>query len=440
MNEVDIINDSCKEVAKIKKLYWIFYNNLTDVQKAKREGQWRIDDIALSGATTFKVFNVDVTDWTWDEDIKLSANGPACGKKISGFMPKLNEFAESYFNEMSRRNLVIAIETFDDSVYLFGGASCKSKFSFSKSINNRNGYNLEFTNEGDESSLIINDTDHFPAPAVITTEAYLDVNGVPFTSILLGNTFDLVVKDSDGVVVGSKVGSEWIVPAGPTLSGVSLQWPTGQQYPSYRTGDEGSRLQAGFFDYTRPLYPLKTAELDMTAGANFWFKLKNALTVNGVSSTTRFVDVDGGQTWSATNDKDRITIDKLTGLGFYRKLADLGGNKNWNTCIDDALSFSTVVNSITYSNWYLISMEEIQAIFGECDENGSGNIIDLISTNVILNKNGGSNSVWTSTTQLNSGGANAYYKGWNPSTYLTVAGKSATIKQIIVFDAKSLIS
>lgn len=78
-------------------------------------------------------------------------------------MPKLNEFAESYFNEMSRRNLVIAIETFDDSVYLFGGASCKSKFSFSKSINNRNGYNLEFTNEGDESSLIINDTDHFPA-------------------------------------------------------------------------------------------------------------------------------------------------------------------------------------------------------------------------------------------------------------------------------------
>ena len=163
MNEVNIINDSCKEIGKIKKLYWIFHNNFVSAQKTKREGQWRIDSIALATGTEFKYFNIDVTDWQWDENIKLSANGPACGKKISGFMPKLNEFAESYFNEMSRRNMVIAIETFDDTVYLFGGTACKTKFTFDKSISGRNGYNLEFTNAGDESSLIINDTDHFPA-------------------------------------------------------------------------------------------------------------------------------------------------------------------------------------------------------------------------------------------------------------------------------------
>lgn len=44
-------------------------------------------------------------------------------------------------------------------------------------------------------------------------DATLDVNGTSFTTIASGGSLDLPVKDDLGVVVGSKVGSEWIVPS-----------------------------------------------------------------------------------------------------------------------------------------------------------------------------------------------------------------------------------
>lgn len=43
--------------------------------------------------------------------------------------------------------------------------------------------------------------------------ATLNVNGVLFTVISSGDTYSLVVKDTDGAVVGEKIGSEYIVPA-----------------------------------------------------------------------------------------------------------------------------------------------------------------------------------------------------------------------------------
>ncbi len=223
-------------------------------------------------------------------------------------------------------------------------------------------------------------------------------------------------------------------------SGVAFYFPLGQEYMSFRTGDEGWRIQNGFYVYTRPVYPAVTAELDTSLGSNYWWRLKSALKVGGVSNVIRFVDVDGGQTWSSTGNKDRITIDKLTGLGFYRLTADLGGAKTWNNAIDGALTFSTVVNGVTYQDWYLISREEILLILGEISENGPGNIEDPVSIKTIFNKNGASNELWTATIQMNSGGANAYSKGWNPSTYIRGSGIASTFPPMIVFDAKSLIT
>jgi hypothetical protein len=175
MEETHIINDTCSEINRIKKTYWLWFDSIVDIEKVKREGNWRINNIDLLPGVDFKYFDIDVTDWKWDEDIKGGAHGSQSGSEITGFIPKLNEFAESYFNEMTRRPVALAIETFNDQVYLFGGASCKARFSFSKGISGRNGYSIKFTNASDESSLLINDTDHFPAapPLVILEAPYL---------------------------------------------------------------------------------------------------------------------------------------------------------------------------------------------------------------------------------------------------------------------------
>jgi hypothetical protein len=276
---------------------------------------------------------------------------------------------------------------------------------------------------------------------IVAPDTVITINSASFLTNPVAVNPNILVKDGTGTQVGSKVGSEWIVPTGSTPSGVLLSFPIGEEYTSYRTGDEGWRMQNGFYNYIAPTNPKVIAQLDRTVAGNYWFKLKSAIKVGGNSNTLRFVDVDGLQAWGTTGNKDKITIDKLTGLGFYRKSVDLGGPSNWNDAIDSALTFSVVVNSVTYSDWYLISREEIQAILGELYEVGVGLIQDLITSQTFYLEGTTSSVVWTGTIQSNSGGSNAYYKGWNPSTYIVTAGIGATSPyRIYVFDATSLIS
>jgi hypothetical protein len=180
-------------------------------------------------------------------------------------------------------------------------------------------------------------------------------------------------------------------------NGVLFQFPTPSQYTSYRTGDEGWRVQNNWYDYSRPTNPKAIAELDYTS-ANFWYLLKNNLVVGGVSNKTRFVDVDGGQTWSVTGNKDLLIIDKLTGLGIYRNAQPSGDLKTWNNAIDDGLSLSITVNSIVYDDWYLISVQEFFYLLSIrfkqnswIDSNTSNVIFPTRSTGTFIN-------YWVSTT------------------------------------------
>lgn len=434
MEEVNIINSSCQEIPKIKRVFYVWFENITDVSKFKRLGQWRISEIALSPGIAFKEFQIDVTEWNLEEAVKQSSQGPACGKEIRGFMPKFNEFAESYFNEMTRHPMAIAYETFDGNTYLFGGINYKTAFSFNKSISGRQGYDVTFVNMSDESSLLINDTDHFPAPSSLTNQTTLQVNGDDFTTIPCGNTYDLVVKDDLGAVVGSKIGSEWIVPAGAVASGVLLQWPIPHNYTSYRTGDEGWRLQNGYFDYSTPAYPKVIAQLDYTLGANNWWRLKDNLVVNGVSSKVRFVDVNGVQAWGATNNVDCITIDKLTGIGFYRKDTITTGS-SWNTHIDNAVAFSVTVNAVAYADWYMMSLEEFLAIFGNPNAGGSLGQ-DPVSSAIYMQVAG--NGYVLSTTPP--GSTSNCYKHEIFGFVTTIGKTNTTQKTAYVFDARSLIT
>jgi hypothetical protein len=147
-----------------------------------------------------------------------------------------------------------------------------------------------------------------------------------------------------------------VIPAPVVPSGVLFKTIEARQRTSYRTGDEGWRSQNGWFDYTPPVSPKVVAELDYTS-PNFFNVLKNPLVVNGVSSKTRFVDINGLQTFSPPLTAGLVSIDKLTGYMLTRMSPDIV-IANWNGTIDFAESYSLVINSITYNDWYLASESE----------------------------------------------------------------------------------
>lgn len=269
-------------------------------------------------------------------------------------------------------------------------------------------------------------------------DAELEVNGASFTSIPSGNTYDLIVKDDLGAQVGSKIGSEWIVPAGAVASGVLLRWPIGEQYTSYRTGDTGDRLQSGYYDYTKPVYPELITELDWSLGSDGAFRLVNPAQVGANSNNLRFVDITGLQTFSATGNKDAILIDKLTGIGIIRKSSLITGGRTWNQAIDDALAFSIVVDGNTYNTWYLWSLEEANALFGTYFSAGAFDFTDPISAVPLLVQSG-NEFFWSSTTAENNT-ANAFEIIGNPSHAARTNAKTVTNQPMFVFDARSLIS
>jgi hypothetical protein len=265
---------------------------------------------------------------------------------------------------------------------------------------------------------------------ITAPDSTITINSASFSPYPSGATSNILVKDGSGNQVGSKVGSEWIVPSGSAASGVLFNTIKPSQYTSYRTGDEGWRVQNNWFDYTPPAYPKAIAELDF-ASTSFFNVLKNPLVVNGVSSTTRFVDVNGIQAFSTTANANLVVIDKLTGLMYTRTLAT--GSTTWNTKIDDAIAYSISVNSITYDDWFLSSSLELQSIHH--------NFLSIPSqtdtlTNVILFST--FDFLWSATTSR-ANSLNAYYFGKNSGQTIEF-GKTGTFHYIFVRNARNLIT
>lgn len=227
-------------------------------------------------------------------------------------------------------------------------------------------------------------------------------------------------------------------PSGILFSG----WPKGDQYTSYRSGDAGSRLQAGWNTYNEPAYPAYITKLNWDLGSTGWARLTSSdVKVNGVANNLRFVGVDGTQSFSSTGNKDYILIDKYSGLGLIRKPAIYTNSRTWNQAIDDGLALSVVVDGVTYDSFYLWSMEEQQAMFGTMFTAGGTNFIDPISLVTLMLVNfSPSDFIWTSTTSMNSAGANAQIVIANPQHVLFSAGKTNTYLPIFIFDARSLIT
>lgn len=268
---------------------------------------------------------------------------------------------------------------------------------------------------------------------ITAPDSTITINSASFNPYPSGATSNILVKDGTGAQVGSKVGTEWIVPSGSTPSGVLLNVPLGMQYTSYRTGDVGWRLQNGYFNYSPPANPKVIAQLDNTLGATAWFQLKDALVVGGVSSKIRFVDVNGVQGFGVSDNIQDILIDKLTGIGMYRFPEDFAA-ATWNNCIDTGLSLSIVVKGVTYSDWYLQSIEEYLKVFGITSILGSV-VRDPITLVNIMGPSTGS-TYHTSTSYENPTTLSVVHSYDQPTT----DNKSASRSAIYVFDARSLIT
>jgi hypothetical protein len=210
-------------------------------------------------------------------------------------------------------------------------------------------------------------------------------------------------------------------------SGVLFKTIEPRQYTSFRSGDIGWRVQNGWFDYTPPTNPKAVAELDYTS-PNFFYVLKNPLVVNGVSSTTRFVDVNGIQAFSATGNANQVVIDKLTGLMYVRPLTPVF---DWANTIDDALNYSITVNSITYNDWFMSGITEFLMIVNNYNTI-AGNIDSL--TNVSLYT---IDQFWLSETYPNNTVTTFYYN--NDRTIVPLA-KNTGLRGKYIRNARNLIT
>jgi hypothetical protein len=276
---------------------------------------------------------------------------------------------------------------------------------------------------------------------LILPDSQINVNGVDEGDVVSVKTIDVNLEDSVGDpvtptsvgLVGNTLTIE--VASGSSPSGVLFKFPVSRQRISYRTGDEGSRVQTGWFDYTPPTNPKTIAELDYTS-ANYNFLLKNNLVVNSVSSKTRFVDVNGVQTFSSTGNANLVLIDKLTGLMVTRN--NPLGLLNWDTTIDNALAHSVVVNGVTYDDWYLISLIEIFSIFGYGNDTASVAFQDSATSVNLMSWN--TNFMGTATTNFGNTSDHLIWNNNNNQYQAITSAKTLTRFSILVRKAHDLIT
>lgn len=272
--------------------------------------------------------------------------------------------------------------------------------------------------------------------AVPIPDSQFDVNSSPIGLIISAKTTGVNLKDQDnntitpsGIITN---GNKFDIEINRVLpNGIAFQYPIYTQWSSYRPGDIGERIQNGWTnDLVNPPYPKVVSELDYS-NPNFFNVLKNPLVVNGISSTTRFVDIDGGQTFSVTGNKHLVVIDKLSGFMYYRLANQNGGN--WNDVIDISLNLSIVVGGITYDDWYLASQEELELAY-----HNYATILPLRDTLTNVEVLNGSGNIWTSSTYANGTTLARYYElatrqgGW--------LSKSTSVGSLQIRKAHNLIT
>ena len=198
-----------------------------------------------------------------------------------------------------------------------------------------------------------------PTEGVIIT-----INGDSFTTTACGSSEDIIVKDTLGAAVGSKIGSEWIVPV-TGGENVSNLYKTGVT-DSVRTGDDGDLEEGRGVDwfnlgYNNPWghgFRFVGSTGGYTDGTGWFDK-------NGVATTyAAAFPNDECSDWAYYNQVgSTVPMWYLLSFGTTTPIPPLerGGQvagKSVHTAIDDAQA-STQGG---YSDWYLPNISEIHSI------------------------------------------------------------------------------
>jgi hypothetical protein len=220
------------------------------------------------------------------------------------------------------------------------------------------------------------------------------------------------------------------VPSGASPSGILFKESglTSQrtQY-SIAPNDDGALTQGTFYtSIVIPTTPKVIAQLNL-AVSDYWLRLKDPLIVDGISSVNRFVDCDGVQTFSATDNKDLVFIDKLTGYMWYRTQVDTT-TRTFEDNIAFADTHSVVIDGVTYDDWIIPT----RAMFADIFLNHyCANIVDG-STTILTSVNG----IATSTTD---GLVTTSYIRITTSSFASVS-KAVTTRVFLVRKAHNLIT
>lgn len=279
------------------------------------------------------------------------------------------------------------------------------------------------------------DVDVKATESLILPDSRINVNSVDRGNVVSVKTIDVNLTDGTNPVTPTsvvRVGNTLTiqVPAGASPAGVAFQMPKPSQWETFRTGDTGWRARNGWYDITEPTNPKAFARLDYSAGTNGLYLLESPLIVDGVSSTRRFVDVDGGQTFSATGSKNAVIIDKLSGL-MYTRLNQVGAGGTQEAMIDAALAASITVDGVTYDDWFMADRSEYEQALG-------GGYLTDPNTGVDLFFQSNATQ-WTAATRIASSG-NAYYFDLGNFTINTLAKTTPSQRTILVRKAHNLIT
>ncbi len=203
----------------------------------------------------------------------------------------------------------------------------------------------------------------------VVSDSVLTLNGGAFLNVksqASQNIQLLSSVDDSPIMPVSVVGEVIKVAPGGGASPIGVLFKetglTGQ-WTIYGTnnGDDGWLVQNLFYNIPVPSNPKVKALLD-TSLSNYFYRLVAPLIVDGVSSTTRFVDCDGVQTFPATGNKNLVFIDKLTGYMWYRDRARPTSGP-WETNLGDALTHSVVIDGVTYDDWILPTRKHLEDLF-----------------------------------------------------------------------------
>jgi hypothetical protein len=179
---------------------------------------------------------------------------------------------------------------------------------------------------------------------IVAPDTTLEVNGTTEGTVVSGSTVDIQLSDSGGVVTPTsvtQVGTDFqvVLPdaaAAPRSTATLMR--TGQT-TVYRTGDDADTSSEG---RDTDFFTLDSAPLHNNGAA----------TIN--TTTARFTDELGGQTYTNNIVLDWSTWNGVTILGYSR--VNIATGNTWEQAIDNSLTYS--LGTFT-TNWRLSNIKEI---------------------------------------------------------------------------------